>query len=362
VGALGSWFAAQTRTALWASAGLVVLGTVFLVLGLTAGNSGGWLADDGYALNLIATLTTAPYGLAVLTLVYSGVTAEQENRRSRNEARAVAGRLVGDMMDTLLTPFSERAGLTADRRLRSVQITSQLNDLRAHLVNVVETAHRLRMGGLHRSAARAERNAELDRLDGQIGAAREAWASILQPEHDSVTWRHLAYQWGVIEGDVRTRLIAADEWIANEAAVRMTELIRDPGTLFSATVIDPFVSGLDVQIDPEADDHFVVAYAEDKSPEASQSDGFRLFDSAALEMIGDVAKVSQQYVERLMLLMVQLSDLGVMYWPPSANGLRSVSGSGISTATLGRLSGRPVPEQLGTDMANLLGRGENGRG
>jgi hypothetical protein len=267
---------------------LLVIGALLAVGGEWVGTGRPARADHGYLVDTLAGLTTSAFGLAVAVLVLSIVGAEHLGRRSRHEAHTAAGHVVGDLLratSDLLT-----TGLTGP-------------DWRARGRRAVDELQRL---------ARDIDDARAAPAGPRIVALRHRWqATVHRPAPGP--WRLLDDAWSVMDGDIRTRLMAADDWIPHETARRVRTFIRTPDAVTRATALVG-----DVDSTEDADE------------------------------IDRILGTSRDYVERLLVLTVQILDLGELYEPVVDGRVEARTG-----AALGGLSSVSVGIDLTSSVAAI---------
>lgn len=259
---------------------LLGAGVLLAVAGQSLGGARGPWHDQPYLIDTLAGLTAVAFGAAVVVAVVALTAGEHGHRRSLHEARAAAG-------STVATMLTAARGLLAspptgdDRRDRGL---AAVGDLRA-LAAEIETAEHA-LGGPDAGE--------------RLVAVRERWSAVVA-EPRAAAWRDLEHAWALMEGDIRTRLVAAGDWLPPETAARVRGLV----------------------VEPERRGRALADGLGPTTPSAT-----------AAAVLAD----SRRYVDRLVVLAVQLLDLAELYEPPAP----TPAGRTAPSVALGALSAIPV--------------------
>jgi hypothetical protein len=315
---LGRWLRARPRSILFTVGTLIPVGAAVIALGWVLDAPGGWLEAHGFLTNVIASAGTGALGVAAALLIFSQIVDHGNRERERRDAAAAAGNILAELaaLHLRLFPMELRQQLPNDRRRRNLALLRSLDRLRSLVRTMTAETAAARRVLVRNSSGVEERRSEVQTVLARLAEVNTRWGELLTWGSPQL-WREMGYTWSLLEQDLRVRLLSAGIWLPRYTVLRTTELLRPPDQAVTGELLY-FPDALTLR--EESSDLGITLRAVSELRDVPKEHEHGMLDGT-IDLALDHLRGSLHYLDRLLLLTLQLEELARDYAPPDDSGL-----------------------------------------
>ncbi|MCD2197694.1 hypothetical protein LQ327_30415 [Actinomycetospora endophytica] len=318
---IGRWLRDRPRPIRFTVGTLVPAGAAVIALGWVLDGPGGWLEAHGFLTNVVASVGTGALGVAAALLIFSQIADRGDRERERRDAAAAAGNILAELAALHLRLFSSelRQRLPNDRRQRNLALLRRLHRLRELTRTLTAETAAARRVLARNSSGEEERQSEVRTVLARLTEVDARWSELLT-EGSPQLWREMGYTWGLLEQDLRVRLLSAGIWLPRYTVLRTGELLRAPD---DAVVGELLYLPEALSVEEGRSDAGVTLRVVSELRRVPEGRDHGMMDGTT-DLMLEHLRGSLHYLDRLLLLTLQLEELARDYPPPDDSGLPSI--------------------------------------